>query len=99
MAAGESKVEDYLKRRVKATGGHTRKVRWLDRNGAPDRLIWWTFPNAHLVETKAPLKGIDWQSTQGREIIILTDTGWSVSVINSIEQVDAFIMAHAPKGC
>ena len=34
----ESEVEAYLVKRVKALGGEVRKVKWLGRNGAPDRL-------------------------------------------------------------
>jgi hypothetical protein len=35
----ESTVEQYLVDRVKALGGEVRKVRWIGRNGAPDRLV------------------------------------------------------------
>lgn len=35
----ERDIEDYLKQRVKAMGGETRKVKWIGRNGAPDRLV------------------------------------------------------------
>lgn len=35
----ESQIEDYLVERVKALGGEVRKVRWIGRNGAPDRLV------------------------------------------------------------
>ena len=35
----ESEIEDYLCRRVRAMGGDVRKVRFLDVNGAPDRLV------------------------------------------------------------
>lgn len=35
----ESEVEQYLVDRVKALGGEVRKVKWLGRDGAPDRLV------------------------------------------------------------
>lgn len=35
----ESTVEAYLVARAKALGGEVRKVRWLGRRGAPDRLL------------------------------------------------------------
>ena len=35
----ESDIEDYLVKRVKELGGEVRKVKWLGRNGAPDRLV------------------------------------------------------------
>lgn len=35
----ESGVEDYLVERVEALGGEVRKVKWIGRKGAPDRLV------------------------------------------------------------
>lgn len=34
----ESDIEKYLVKRVKALGGEVRKVKWIGRRGAPDRL-------------------------------------------------------------
>lgn len=35
----ERDIEDYLVKRVTAMGGEVRKVRWIGRRGAPDRLV------------------------------------------------------------
>lgn len=35
----ESTIEQYLVERVKALGGEVRKVKWIGRNGAPDRIV------------------------------------------------------------
>lgn len=35
----ESDIENYLVKRVKALGGEVRKVKWIGRRGAPDRLV------------------------------------------------------------
>ena len=35
----ESQVEDRLVKRVKEAGGEVRKVKWIGRAGAPDRLV------------------------------------------------------------
>ena len=35
----ESDIEKYLVKRVKAAGGEVRKVQWIGRRGAPDRLV------------------------------------------------------------
>lgn len=35
----ERDIEDYLVKRVKAMGGECRKVQWIGRNSAPDRLV------------------------------------------------------------
>jgi hypothetical protein len=79
----ESQIEAELKRRVKAAHGQTRKVRWLCRNGAPDRLIWWPGPR--------PGEGVDWRSPQGREISRLRADGWAVYVLNEVAQIDGII--------
>lgn len=91
MGKPESQIEDYLKRRVKETQGQIRKVRWLDRNGGPDRLIWWRGPRCAFVEVKAPGEDVDWRSPQGREITRLRKDGWLVFVVNCKSQVDEVI--------
>lgn len=35
----EASVEKYLVQRVKELGGEVRKVRWVGRSNAPDRLV------------------------------------------------------------
>jgi hypothetical protein len=35
----ESDIERHLVQRVKALGGEVRKVQWIGRRGAPDRLV------------------------------------------------------------
>ena len=35
----ERDIENYLIKRVKALGGEVRKVQWIGRNSAPDRLV------------------------------------------------------------
>ena len=35
----ERDIEDYLVKRVKELGGEVRKVQWIGRRGAPDRLV------------------------------------------------------------
>jgi len=41
----ESNVEDYLVKRVTALGGEVRKVKWIGRKSAPDRLV--MLPKVH----------------------------------------------------
>lgn len=93
----ESVIEQYLVDRVKALGGEVRKVRWIGRRGAPDRLVMlpqkvcedifgsW---NATLwVELKAP--GEKPKPHQVREHERMRAMGQRVEVIDSIEGVDA----------
>lgn len=35
----ERDIEAHLVKRIKALGGEVRKVRWIGRRGAPDRLV------------------------------------------------------------
>ena len=35
----ESDIERHLVKRVKELGGEVRKIKWIGRNGAPDRLV------------------------------------------------------------
>lgn len=50
----ESAIERAFVARVEALGGEVRKVRWMDRRGAPDRLALFDDGVAVYVELKAP---------------------------------------------
>lgn len=63
----ESQIEKYLVKRVKELGGEVRKVAWVGRQGAPDRLVmlpaswrgrrtsgFWDSPTPIWVEVKNP---------------------------------------------
>lgn len=50
----ESVIERAFVHRVEALGGETRKVKWLDRNGAPDRVVLLPGGGLTWVELKAP---------------------------------------------
>ena len=82
----EGKIEAYLKKCVLATGGRIRKLSWIGRRGAPDRLVWWPGPDLVFVEVKAPGKKATKQ--QKREHVRLQQDGFAVAVVNSKERVD-----------
>lgn len=58
----ESKIEKYLVARVKALGGEVRKVGWIGRRGAPDRLV--------MLPARRLASGIDcaWCNSVGQSI-------------------------------
>lgn len=85
----EGRVEDYLCRRVKETYGEQRKVKWIGRDGAPDRFCWWDWPVAAFVEVKAP--GGRLRGPQVREIRDMKVRGVPVYVVDTFEAVDKFI--------
>ncbi len=83
----EREVEAYLVRRVKESGGDTRKVKWVGRVGAPDRLVLisgWHY----LVEVKKPKGGL-LEAHQVREHERLRDAGFEVYMAWTKEEVDA----------
>jgi hypothetical protein len=81
----ERTIEDYLVERVKALGGEVRKVKWLGRHGAPDRLV--MLPDRTVwVELKAP--GEKAKPHQQREHERMRAMGQRVEVVDSFEGVD-----------
>lgn len=94
----ENKIEQYLVKRVKEMGGVTRKVRWIGRKNAPDRLVmmpreWWDakgwYGDALWVELKAPRKKAN--ACQEREHKIMRKLGQKVFVLDTIEKVEEWV--------
>lgn len=93
----ERDIELHLVERVKALGGEVRKVKWIGRRGAPDRLVmlpeytdgmdWRSFEGQTIwVELKAP--GVKPEPYQLREHKRMGEMGQRVVVIDSIEGVE-----------
>jgi hypothetical protein len=90
----ESEIERHLVKRVKELGGEVRKVQWIGRRGAPDRLVmlpagrkpWWP---AIWVELKAP--GEKPEPHQLREHQRMRAMGQRVVVIDSIAGVEELL--------
>lgn len=81
----ESTIEQYLVEQVKAKGGEVRKVKWIGRNGAPDRIV--MLPDRTVwVELKAP--GEKCRPHQIREHERMRRMGQRVEVVDSCERVD-----------
>lgn len=84
----ESIIEQYLVLRVESMGGEVRKVRWIGRRGAPDRLV--MMPNMRAwVELKAT--GVKPAPHQLREHKRMRAMGERVEVVDSLEGVDALL--------
>lgn len=93
----ERDIERYLVKRVKELGGEVRKVQWIGRRGAPDRLVMLPmrmapdaclprFPDTIFVELKAPGKVAE--PHQLREHKRMQAMGQRVEVVDSFERVD-----------
>ena len=95
----ESAIEKHLVKRVEELGGEVRKVKWIGRRGAPDRLVmlpmtptrtgWATVGCAIWVELKAP--GEVPEPHQEREHERMRAMGQHVVVIDSIEGVEELL--------
>jgi hypothetical protein len=93
----ERDVEAYLVKRVKALGGEVRKVKWIGRNGAPDRVVMLPAPLNDMglrsrpprtlwIELKAP--GKKPEPHQAREHERMRKMGQRVEVVDSFGRVD-----------
>lgn len=100
----EGRIEAYLKRRVKETGGEIRKLSWIGRRGAPDRMVWWNrvvwtsrqllyatnfYPIFVFVEVKRP--GEKPTAQQHREHERMRSAGFEVVVVDTEESVNVFV--------
>ena len=84
----ESKIEEYLHKRVKELGGEYRRLSWIGRNGANDDLV--LLANRHaLFECKRP--GQKPTAAQAREHDRLRNAGLEVYVVSTYEEIDAIL--------
>jgi len=85
----ESEIERHLVRHVNALGGEVRKVQWVGRRGAPDRLVMLPCTPAIWVELKAPGERV--KPHQAREHARMRAMGQHVVVIDSLEGVEELL--------
>jgi hypothetical protein len=95
----ESQIEAHLVKRVKELGGEVRKVQWIGRHGAPDRLVMLPFagwdaygdnlPTTIWVELKAP--GVKPDPHQLREHERMRKMGQRIVVIDSVAGVEELL--------
>jgi hypothetical protein len=90
----ERDIEAHLVKRVKELGGECRKVQWVGRHGAPDRLVMlpretYETPTCIWVELKRP--GQKAKPHQVREHQRMRDMGQRVVVIDSIDGVEELL--------
>ena len=84
----ESVVERALVQGVERKGGEVRKLSWIGRRHAPDRLILW-FGAHDLAELKAPGKKA--RAGQAREHARLRAAGFSVYVLDTVDKVRQYL--------
>jgi hypothetical protein len=86
MAIRERDVERQLIKRVKAAGGEVRKLMFIGRRGAPDRLVLLPDRVPLFVELKAP--GGRVSRLQDVEHRRLREKGARVMVIWKVEEIE-----------
>jgi len=82
----ESKIEQYLIDAVASLGGETRKVQWIGRNGAPDRVVW--LPDGRQLWIELKQFGKTPSPVQLREHARMARCGQHVHVVDSIDAVE-----------
>lgn len=87
----ESAIEDYLVKRVKELGGEVRKVQWIGRRGAPDRVVLLPTLVPPIVWVELKATGEVPEPHQSREHKRMRDMGQRVEVIDSLEGVDRLL--------
>jgi hypothetical protein len=92
----ESQIEAYLVKRVAELGGECRKVQWIGRNGAPDRVLLLPWTYAIWVEVKNPETILTFpadarERAQAREHERMRALGQRVEVIGTIEGVEELL--------
>lgn len=102
----ESEVEKYLVKVVESMGGECRKVKWIGRRGAPDRVVMlplkgpsiyvgdtiWYVGDTIWIELKAP--GKKPTKTQLREHARMRKLGQQFYVLDSIGAIDRWAAQH-----
>lgn len=87
--AGESKLEKYFRKEARKLGAEVRKVKWIEHNGAPDRLL--LFYGIFFIEFKDAGKPL--RTNQAREHGKLNEHGVIVLTIDTKEKADLILMA------
>lgn len=83
----ESKIEKALVKRVREAGGEIRKVSWIGRRGAPDRMVMLPGRNPVLVELKAPKGRLSKLQEREHEILrswFVVHVVWSLDGVSEV---------------
>jgi hypothetical protein len=90
----ERVVEQHFVNCALLLDGEVRKLAYIGRRGAPDRLLILPHNRVFFVELKRPGKDAD--DHQAREHKRLRRVGADVRVLDTLEAVDAFFNEVAP---
>ena len=82
----ESQIEQYLVDMATRLGAEVRKVQWIGRNGAPDRIV--MLPDGRVIWVELTAPGKKPSPVQIREHARMARVGQRVHVVDSMESVD-----------
>lgn len=82
----ESAIEAYLVATVKELGGEVRKLKWIGRRGAPDRVVMLPGSVLFWIELKRP--GGMAEAHQAREHRRMLAMGQRVIILDTFEKID-----------
>jgi hypothetical protein len=85
----EHDIEAYLVHRATLLGGEVRKVKWIGRRGAPDRVVFLPGGKTLWVELKRP--GQKANPHQAREHARMRDIGQAVVVVDSLDEIEELL--------
>lgn len=88
-AMRESSIEKYLVKMVKLEGGECRKLNWIGRNGAPDRVV---MLNGKTIFVELKATGKTPEPHQLREHKRMRKMKQIVVVIDSLDKVDEMLV-------
>lgn len=84
----ESKIESYFVDQAEANGGETRKIKYIGRHAATDRVLFFDDGEIYWIELKRPRKKAE--NHQAREHKRLRARGQNVFVLDTIRKIDVF---------
>lgn len=85
----ERDIERFLVRRVKELGGEVRKLQFIGRRGAPDRMVMFPEGKIFFCELKRP--GGVVEAHQAREHARMLKMGQRVLVLDTIDKVERWL--------
>lgn len=84
-----AKLQNYLRQRIEAIGGHCRKARWEGRVGCPDCYVWLAGGRYAWIEIKVGNDSLS--RMQSRELGFMRVAGLRVYTAKTKADIDAIV--------
>lgn len=90
MPDKESKIESYFTQQCEKAGAEVRKLAWVGRRHAPDRIAFFPYGIVWFVELKRP--GKKPRAGQGRELERLKNKGCRTTWLSTYDDIDNWLL-------